>query len=115
MGVHETRFKPIIKGSVFNDSVTADTDIFDPALSPTNTPTTFRIYACFDTAGILTVRRTKDAATVSEQLNSGANLTANAPYMEDIIVETGETINLRYSLAATALCLKIIEVPGVIG
>ena len=104
----------IVKGSVFNDGVTADTDIFDPVLSPTNSPTVFRIYACFVLAGKLTVRRTSGGTTVSEILNVDAELVAEAAYLFDIFVEEGETINLRYSVTTTARALKVVEVPGVI-
>lgn len=107
-------FTPISKAAVFNESVTANTDIFDSDLSPTHTPTAFRIYACFDASGVLTVRRTKGGVTVSEQLNSGNALNANAAYAFDIIVESGETINLQYSVDATALVLKVLEVWGVV-
>jgi len=108
------KFTPLPKGSVFNEAVTANTNIFASDLSPTNTPTTFRIYACFDASGVLTVRRTKNATTVSEQLNAGTALTANVAYIFDIIVEAGETINLQYSVNATALKLAVLEVPSVI-
>lgn len=108
-------FAPIPKGSVFNTPITKDTNIFDSDLAPTNLLTTFRIYACFGASGVLTVKRTKLVAiTVSEQLNAGASLTANAPYIFDILVEFGETINLQYSVDATALVLKVVEVPSVI-
>jgi hypothetical protein len=102
--------KPASKGSVFNTSITADTDIFSSDLSPTNTPCVFRIYACFSASGVLTVRRTRGAATVSEQLNGGSSLNANAAYMFDILVDGGETINLRYSADATCLKLSVAEV-----
>jgi hypothetical protein len=105
---------PALKGSVFNTPVTANTDIFSPALSPTYSPTAFRIYACFNASGVLTVRRTRSATTVSEQLNSGTALNANAAYMFDIVVESGETINLQYSASATALKLAVLEVPSAI-
>jgi hypothetical protein len=108
-------YKFILKGSLFNTSVAANTNVFTTDLSPTYTPTTFRIYACFDTGGILTVRRKKGAVTVSEQLNSGANLAANAAYMFDILLESGESVNLQYSADATALCIKVCEVFGVMG
>jgi hypothetical protein len=107
-------FRPILKGSVFNTLVTANTNIFASDLSPTNNPTTFRIYACFDTSGILTVRRTKAGITVSEQLNDGSALVANGAYMFDIIVESGETINFQYSVDATVIVFKVIEIPSVI-
>jgi len=105
---------PLSKAAIFNTAITANTNIFDSDLTPTNSPTAFRIYACFDVAGILTVRRTKDAVTVSEQLNGGTVLAANAAYIFDVIVESGETINIQYSVDATCLALKVLEVLGVI-
>jgi hypothetical protein len=103
---------PIAKGSVFNTAVVANTDIFAADLTPTNTPCTFRIYACFVGAGVLTVRRTSDGVTVSEQLNSGANLTANASFIFDILVNENESVNLQYSVGTTALKLSVIEIGG---
>jgi hypothetical protein len=108
-------YKFILKGSLLNTSVVANTNIFAADLSPTNTPTTFRIYACFDADGVLTVRRKRGTVTVSEQLNAGSDLEANAAYMFDIVVESGETVNLQYSVDATAICIKICEVAGVMG
>ena len=105
------RFTPILKGSVFNASVSANTNIFASDLSPTNSPTTFRIYATFSASGVLSVVRTRAGTSVTEQLNSGNALNANAAYIFDIIVESGESINLQYSVAATALVLKVVEIP----
>lgn len=100
----------LLKGSKFNTAIVADTDIFTSALSPTSTPTYFRIYATFDTAGVLIVKRTQSAVTISEELNSGATLTANSAYVFDIIVQSGQTINLQYNIGATALELSVTEI-----
>jgi len=110
----QEQFGLISKGSVFDEPITADTDIFDPGPEPTNSPTTFRIYACFDAGGVLSVTRTANGGTVTEQLNGGAKLNADAAYIFDIIVESGESVNLQYSVSTTALTLKVLEVPGVI-
>jgi len=100
------------KGSVFNTSITANANIFSSDLSPTYTPCIFRIYCCFDASGVLTVRRTKNGVIVSEQLNSGSALVANAAYLFDIIVDEGESVNLQYSVNATCLKLSVIEISG---
>jgi hypothetical protein len=100
----------ILKYSLFNTAVSANINIFAAGLTPTNSPTIFRIYACFDASGVLSVQRTKGAVTVSERLNGGVALSANAAYLFDILVESGESINLQYSVAATALSLKVVEV-----
>jgi hypothetical protein len=111
-------FRPIIKGSIFNQLVTANTNIFSsdltPSLATTNNPSYFRIFACFNASGVLSVVKTKGATTVTMQLNSGNALNANALYAFDIAVESGESINLRYSVDATALELKVEEIASVV-
>lgn len=104
-----------VKGSVFNTAVGASSDIFSSDLEPTYTPTTFRIYACFDTGGgTLIVRRTVGINTVSEELNGGGALAVDAAYTFDIIVEIGDSINIWYSIGATCKSLKVVEVPGAV-
>lgn len=99
-----------LKGSKFNEAVTAATDIFSTALVPTYPATVFRIYACFDGSGDLSVRRAYGGTTITEKLNAGANLSANCGYAFDVLVLENQTINLRYSAAATALALIVSEV-----
>jgi len=101
-------------GRVFNTPITADTDIFGVDLEPSSSATTFRIYACLNTAGVLTVRRTRGDTTVSEDLNAGTNLVANSAYMFEILVEELETINLQYSVNATVISLKLFEITGAV-
>jgi hypothetical protein len=62
-----------------------------------------------NTAGVLSVRRTQGATTVSEQLNGGASLIANASYIFDVMVATGQTINFQYSAIGTVLSCIVIE------
>jgi len=92
----------------------ANTNIFATNIKPTESPTTFRIYASFTAGGVLTVRRTVGATTISENLNGGANLAANASYFFDIAVHYGEEINIRYSVGTQCLSLKVWEVKGVV-
>jgi hypothetical protein len=101
---------PILKGSLFNTAISANTNMFASSLTPTYSPSLFRIYVCFNAAGVLSLMRTKDTTTVAEQFNAGNDLTANAAYLFDVLVEGGESINLQYSVAATALCVKVYEV-----
>ncbi|MEM2179072.1 MAG: hypothetical protein QW272_09670 [Candidatus Methanomethylicaceae archaeon] len=105
-----SRLKPIQKAAIFNTSISANTNIFSSDLTPTNTPCIFRIYAVFDTGGILTVKRTFGATTVSENLYSGNPLVANSAYIFDIAVRSGDSINLQYSVAATAILLMVMEI-----
>lgn len=89
-------------------------------LYPLNGPCIMRIYAAFDTAGVLSVSRSNyqdhfnsappGGNTVTEQLNDGTSLTANAAYIFDIEVDAGEYFALTYSVAATVLKLGVYEV-----
>jgi hypothetical protein len=111
-------FRPIIKGSIFNQSVTANTNIFSTSLTPslatTTNPSYFRIFACFNANGVLSVVKTVGTTTVTMQLNSGNALNANCLYAFDIAVEPRESVNLQYSVDATALELKVEEVASTV-
>ena len=101
---------PRKRESVFNTSVTANNDIFSSDITPVTVPSYLRIYAAFDTAGVLTLQRTSGGTTVSENLNAGNSLVANAAYVFDIITDEGETYNLQYSVDATALKIIVLEI-----
>lgn len=105
-------FTPILVGAVFNIPVVAATDIFPAVLTPTNSPVIFRVYFCFNAAGVVSVRRTRAGVTVGENLNGGGNISANAAYMFDIFVRVGDTINFRHSAGGTCLVLMVMEVSG---
>lgn len=107
-------FDLIPKGSVFNTAVSANTNIFASSLEPTEPATTFRIYAVFGAVGLLTVRRTSGGVTVSEELNGGTNLAANAAYMFDVLVGEGDSINIWFGAPTTCIGLKVVEVPGAV-
>jgi len=98
------------KARLFNTPITANTDILSEDITPTYAPAIFRIYVCFSQDGVLTIKRTYQGNTVTEYVNSGVPLTSNSPYTFDIIVDEGESINLRYSVDATVLKLSIVEI-----
>ena len=91
---------------VFNLAVTANTNILPDAFSH-QYPGVIEIYAVFAGAGILSIKRTLGATTVTEKLNTNTNLTADTAYYFNIPYDTGETINLQYSLTTTCLKLNI--------
>jgi len=47
-------------------------------------------------------------------VNGGTALNSNALYAFDIIVESGESVNLQYSVNATALELKVVEIASTV-
>lgn len=94
----------------FNLPCFAAVNMFPIGLSPTNAVTTFRIYACFNAVGIVSIQRTSGGVTVAEQLNGAVAIAANAAYTWDILVSNLETINLQHSVGGTILYLLIVEI-----
>jgi len=108
-----TKLIPIAKTQIFNTALpAADNDILGAAITPTNSPSWLRIYVSIAVAGRLYLRRTVDGVTVSEDLNSGANLVANAAYcFGPVEWRTGDSVNLRYSATGgNILVLRIDEI-----
>jgi len=105
-------FKPSLKASLFNQFITANTNFFASYLTPASPPCTFRIFACFDVAGVLSVVKKVGDVEVEMQLNGGSTLSANCLYAFDVVVAEGEEINFRYSVDATALDVKVLEIPA---
>jgi len=100
---------PIAKGSIYNTVIAANTDFFTTDISPSNTPTLFLIYVCLSVAGIFSVQRKVGAVTVVENLNAGNPLIAGAGYGFEILVDAGEEINFRSTLAGTINKLSVVE------
>ena len=100
------------QGYIFNQAILATTNFFPVNLAPTYSPTRFRIYITMDVAGVLSLIRTSGTPAVSltENLNAGTNLTANASYIFDVVVTSADAINLRYSIGGTILSCIVEEV-----
>jgi hypothetical protein len=101
-----------LKGNVFNQAVTANTNIFTHDLYPSHTPISyFLIYGSFAAAGLLKVKRTKagSTTTTTEILNTGRALEPNSPLTFLIGVSSSESINIQYSTSTTALKLIVVE------
>jgi len=105
---------PIAKAQVFNTALpAADNNILGADIAPTNSPSFMQIYVCVAVAGILRVRRTRAAVTVSENLSDGQNLNINAAYNFTVPWRTGDTVNFWYSqTGGNILSLIVDEVGG---
>ena len=99
-----------IKGRIFNTAIGAAANFFTPALAPTSSPCTFRIYMAFDTAGIISIQRTSGGVTVAERLNQATALTVNSAYIFDIMVQEDDTINIQHAAGAQILYCLVVEI-----
>ncbi len=102
----------VAKASLFNTVLPiADTNLLTTDISPTYSPTYFRIYVSFDKAGIFRVARTISGITITENLNDGFFLKADSSYLWTIESRNGDSINFRYSVTdGTAKILRIDEI-----
>ena len=104
---------PVAKAAVFNTALpAAEADWIGAAITPTNSPSYLRIYACVSVAGVLRVARTISGVTLTENLNSGDNLVAGAAYMFTIPWRTTDSINIRYSVTAGTINRLLIDEIG---
>lgn len=107
------RIVPLAKAAIFNTALpAADTDLLSADITPTNSPSWLRIYVTIAIAGKLYLRRTIGGVTVSEDLNSGDVLTANAAHcFGPVEWRAGDSLNLRYSATGgNILVLRIDEI-----
>jgi len=103
----------IQKGRVYNTAYAGGgADVFAADLTPSYTPTTFRIDVVIDTAVTCLVVRDDGTAEVDGIMNSGTALVANAEYIFDITLTSAEAFNMEFGGACQILFLEVTEIPG---
>jgi hypothetical protein len=107
---------PVPQLSITNQDIGANTFFIatdltkQTPLKPKKPACIFRIYVCLDTAGIFSVQRYAPDKTISvENMNQGVALTASAGYMFDILVDQGEGIDFKTTVAAKILKMSVVE------
>lgn len=108
-------FNPIDQASVTNQAQpAANTDILGSALTPTVTPTTFRITVAMSIGGNFSAAITNGANPAQIVLFNavpGPALIAGALYTFDLPVHAGDSVNFRYSsTGGTIQILRVQEV-----
>lgn len=104
---------PIAKAALFNTPLpAAEANWLGFDIRPTNSPSYLRLYVCVDVAGVLRVARTSNWSTVTENLNLGNQLVANAAYMFTIPWRSGDSINIRYSATRGTIKRLVIDEIG---
>jgi len=102
-----------IKADLFNTtSINLNTNILSTNIFTDIWPAAeWTLYICPVGSGTLTLRRTQTSSgtTVSELLNSGAALVANAAYVFSFFVSKGEEINFQYSVSSVITKMTVQE------
>jgi|GEM_PF-6336985 len=102
--------QPIVKASLHNEAVVADSDMLSSPAEPERTPCLFRVMACFTAAGALSAVVTNGGDSQVVKLNSGNDLAASALYIFDLLLDEGDSVNFRYSINATLKVLRVQEI-----
>lgn len=109
---------PTAKASVTNTAqVPANTDILftltGARLTPTNTPTTFRVMVAMSNAGTFSAviyNGVNPAQVVNFNVVPGPVLVANGLYTFDMLVHAGDTVDFQYTATGgTILVLRVQE------
>lgn len=101
-----------VKGSIFKKAVNAYTDIFDSNLSPSYSVSLFRIYCSFSgRPTTLFIVRWVNTSNVIEYLNARNPLKPDSAYIFDVVVESGQSINLQCESDTEINYLIVIETP----
>ena len=92
------QFVPIEKAVIHNSALpAANTNILGSDITPTNSPTTFRIMVSVSIAAKFNARITRSATTTTTIFNGGANLVPDALFIFDILVHSGDSINFQFT------------------
>ncbi len=95
-----TDIQPSSAGSIFNTALpAAEANWFGADISITSAGT-MRVAVQATVAGILRAAITRSATQKMLNLNQNAVLSANALYVFDIPVKSGDTLNLKYSVTS---------------
>lgn len=89
-------------GSVTNEAIGANTDIFPTSLYVPDSKIV-RLTIATDTAAKCNVIITRDGATLTLQLNTGVQLIANNVYTFDLPCLTGDEYNVQVDVAGNII------------
>lgn len=95
-------------GSLLNASVNANTDLLsDVSISVSGV---LRVVIVEDTGVTAKYKLTRGGTTITPLLNGGSSLNANASYVFDIPVKSGDTVNIQVGGNTNILHLDVFEI-----
>lgn len=103
---------PIQKAFIHNQALPSiGNNFLTTDITPTNTPTLFRIMVGISITGILSVAITNGGDTQVLNFNSGVALGIDNLHLFEILVHSGDVINFRYSTTGgTIRILRVQEI-----
>ncbi|MBN1366595.1 MAG: hypothetical protein JW967_01540 [Dehalococcoidales bacterium] len=105
----QTALLPVSKAAQNPTAELADTDILATAITPSQTPSIFRIQVQTTVAAVFSAMITNGGVTTKCKLNEGTALTEDCSYIFDILVIYGDTVNFQVSVGGNVM-LRVQEV-----
>lgn len=106
------QFLPATLLSLMTQAVTAATAILGAGneVSPSTSPATLRVYAAFDTAGVLSAVISNGGDSAEVKFNAGEDLIANSLYAFDLPMLSGDEVDFKFSATGNLLVLRANEI-----
>ena len=86
---------PLEKAEIHDTAYTANDDMLDDDITPSDPVVIFRISVCLDTLAVFKIIIDDGTTEVDIALNGGAQLTAQAGYTFDWPINTGDAVNFE--------------------
>jgi hypothetical protein len=90
----------------------ANSDFLTSAVVPTNPPALMLIEVAISVTGILSATIINGGNTQTVFFNSGTALVANSLYIFGLILHSGDTMNIRYSVTGGVIQVLRIDQTG---
>ena len=91
---------PLQKAHIHDDAVLANTDFLDTDITPSDPPCLFRIQVQLDTAAVFSAMVSDGATEMTLEFNAGAQLTAGALHIFDMLVDEDDVVNFQCDAGA---------------
>lgn len=86
---------PLEKAHVHDDAVLANTDFLDADITPSDPVVLFRIMVQLDTAAVFSAMVSDGSTEKTLEFNAGAQLTAGALHIFDMLVNEDDEVNFQ--------------------
>ena len=86
---------PLEKAHIHDDAIAANTDFLDADITPSDPPCLFRIQIQVDTAAVFAAMVSDGTTEMTLEFNAGAQLTAGALHVFDMLVNEDDEVNFQ--------------------
>lgn len=101
---------PLEKANVHNGNKNANNNFLAANISPSDYPVLFRVQVMLPAAGKFTAKIKKTTTTLTCHFNGGADLTASALYIFDVLMQSGDSINFQSDQNQNGHLLRVQEI-----